>query len=182
MSWDAILVKTTEPNSAKPADDAKPLPMGTAREVRNKLEDAVPAINWWSSSEGHGYIGNLSLEFSLMGKTEGREPRDVSKPLRDADEVETVGVSARGEGDPVTLVCNIAKKNHWSVADAQDGTWMDLNAPDQKSWQEFSGYRDRLADAPPGEAPSTGTPMAMDILASLALLLVVALLVRQLRN
>ena len=182
MSWDAILVKTTDTNSAKPADDAKYLPMGTAREVRSKLEDAVPAIQWWSSSEGHGYIGNLSIEFSLLGKTEGVNPPGMLKPLRDADQVETVGVSARGEGDPLTLVCNIAKKNHWSAADSQEGTWIDLNAPDQKSWQEFSGYRDRLTDAPPGQGLSSGTSMAMNILASLALLFVVALLVRQLRN
>src|SRR5688572_4837769 len=111
MSWDAIIVKTSDPNYIKPADGAQFLPMGTAQEIRGKLTTAIPSIKWWSSYQGHSLVGSLSLEFSLMGRTEKKSLASVPKRPGDSDLVESVGVSARGTGEPLSVLVAIAKAN-----------------------------------------------------------------------
>lgn len=160
MSWDAIIAKTSDSNYIKPADDARLVAMGTAQEIRGKLSSALPSLKWSSASEGHGNVESLSLEFSLLGKSDAAKPMKPSKLPGDSDPIESVGVSARGTGDPVGVIVSIAKANRWSVADSQDGIWIDLNAPGKKSWNEFAQYRDEVAgnlplDRPPGDRSVT---------------------------
>lgn len=178
MSWDAIIAKTADQNFAKPADDALYLPMGSASSIQAKLNSALPELEWSSASEGYARSGTLSLEFSLLGKMDpnGSESRSIGIN----DEVESISVAARGSGDPVALLVVIAKANEWSVADTQEGAWIDLNAPSQATWQQFTEYRDRLQQgSPPGSSPSGGSPsaesMATNLMISCAVFVILAL-------
>ncbi|MFO1449859.1 MAG: hypothetical protein U1F61_17000 [Opitutaceae bacterium] len=166
MSWDAIIAKTSDSHYIKPADDARLVAMGTAQEIRGKLSSALPSIKWSSSSEGHGYVESLSLEFSLRGKSDPSKPTKASKPPGDSDPIESVGVSARGTGDPVNIVVSIAKTNRWSVADSQEGTWIDLNSPDKTSWREFAQYRDEVTGSLPPEGSMSDRSVATNLLIS----------------
>jgi hypothetical protein len=171
MSWDVIIAKAADTNYCKPAESTGLLPMGTPGELHAKLDAVVPAIHWTSNAEGHAYVGSLSLEFSLGGKTDGIAP--TATPLAGSDQVQSIGVSARGSGDPVATVVAIARKYQWSVADAQDGAWVDLNAPSHASWNQFTEYRDKMAAGgySEGGAKSTlGQTLLITILATAAVI------------
>lgn len=177
MSWDAIIAKTADPNYAKPAENAAFLSMGTVKDVRAKVNAAVPQIKWSNGQEGVAFIGSLSLEINLAGKSDGTTAA-TAKRLSDHDEVESIGVSARGDGDPVATLVSLAKENHWSVSDSQEGTWIDLNSAGQNSWQGFTTFRDKaLSD---GRGGGSGNPpsVATNLMISAGLLIVAILVIR----
>ncbi len=183
MSWDATIAKTSDPKFIKPADEARFLPMGTALEVRNNLTTAAPSIEWSSASQGHAYVGSLSLEFSFLGKIEENESlASMAKRPQDADEVGSIGVSARGAGDPLEVVISIAKANQWSVFDSQEGTWIDLNAPSKESWKDFTEFRDMVAQNLPGDRhpPTSSGSLATNLFIVAAGLFLVVFAVRYL--
>src|SRR5437868_12692939 len=110
MSWDAIIVKTTDPNYAKPREDAPSVVMGRVSEVQAKVKQVVPSVEWSSPAYGHASLGSLSLEFSMLGPTNSATaPEKLS--LR--SDVESIGIAARGSGDPISIIVTLAKSNHW---------------------------------------------------------------------
>lgn len=167
MSWDAILVKTSDTNFAKPADNATGISMGKPAELRGKINSVIPGIHWWNGTEGNANMGSLSLEFSLIGNEKVNFPvvtaAQIPKPPGELDDVGSIGVSARGAGDPVSILVTIAKANHWSLGDSQDGSWIDLNSPSQSSWQEFTGYRDHVVNNLEGARTNGGTNSTLSI-------------------
>jgi hypothetical protein len=178
MSWDVIIAKTADPNFVKPSEDAGLLPLGNLNEVKVKLSAFDPKIEWASATQGHTIVGKISLEILLLGKTPERgAPRTTATSLAGSDDVWSIGISARGEGDPVALVTMLAKTNSWSVADSQDGGWMDLNAPSLKSWKAFSEYRNEVFGGKQG-GDSSGGSVGMNLLISVAVFVVLVLLVR----
>ncbi|HUR44764.1 MAG TPA: hypothetical protein VMZ27_02730 [Candidatus Saccharimonadales bacterium] len=152
MSWDAIFVKTTDPNFLHPAEHAGTMVMGPVSELQAKVKENLPSVEWTQPGYGHARIGSLSLEFSMLAPTvRGAAPRSLSL----SSDVDSIGVAARGSGDPLGVIVALAKSNHWSVIDSQEGTWMNLAAPNSSSWKEFTGFRDKVAGRI-GE--STGRP------------------------
>lgn len=178
MSWDAIIAKTSDTNYTKPGDDAAFVSMGNPAEVRAKLNLGLPSLKWSSRSDGHADVGSLSLEFTLMGKSEHVGRESEPKQLTEAESVDSIGVSARGNGDPVSVVVGLAKSNHWSVADSQDGAWINLDSPAQKTWTEFTQYRDKIARESRGTGPVTGGSVGINLLISCVVLIVVVLVIK----
>jgi hypothetical protein len=188
MSWDATLAKTSDPNFARPAEDAKLLPMGKPADVRAALNATIPGIDWSHPPEGHVFMGDFSLEFYLTGKTPFQAGSTTIPNVSESDDVESVSVSARGSGDPISALVAVAKANHWSLADAQEGTWMDLNSPSQKSWENFTAFRDRVSarvgivQPKPMESRSVGTNLLISAAVILGIILVMKYLPKLFRG
>jgi hypothetical protein len=151
MSWDALIVKVAGDNYEKPTEHAKLVAMGNVRELRAAINEAFPGTKWDRSGDGFVQIESLGLEFRLIGKTASGKS---SNAAQEDDKVQSIGVSARGTGNPVELITNFARKNLWSVADSQEGQWIDLKNVSDKSWREFTGYREQVFNAQP-EPPSS---------------------------
>ncbi len=141
MSWDALIAKTSGEDFHKPPENTELLPMGNAREIREIITRHFPETDWQRDGTGFLRSDSLFLEFRLLGKS---PPKDPFLPIPDEELVQSIGFSARGDGDPVGLIASFARQNKWSVVDAQEGTWMDLRNVSDKSWKEFTGYRDRI--------------------------------------
>lgn len=125
MSWDLFIFA----NDPRPFNDETKLsPLGDAAEVRTKISQSVPKVDWtdpaWGVLEGHRW----SIEFNH--KTNGL--------------TEYVTLHVRGGGDPLTTIVKLCKDNGWVVFDPAANDLIDLAAPSTKSWQEFQGYRDQV--------------------------------------
>ena len=177
MSWDVIIGKTAGTNYAKPAEDAGFLPMGKPSEVKAKLDASIPSIQWFGADNGHASLDKLSLEINLIGPEDSNRPGLQPLPLRESDDVHMIGIAARGSGDPVALIVDLCKTNRWSVADSQEGEWINLNAPSKQSWQQFSTYRDKVLGSPSVSGPSSGS-VAVNLLISLVFFVLVGVAVR----
>lgn len=178
MSWDAIIGKTSDPNFAKPADNAPFVAMGKPKEVKAKLNMSLPGIDWSSTSEGHVYAGAVSLEFSLTGKSAAAATGITPPRLMESEDVEFIGVSARGSGAPIPILVSIAKANQWSIADSQDGTWIDLNAPSEKSWVQFTEFRDKIVANPGSGNSNTNPSVGTNLLISAVVFVAIALAIK----
>ena len=175
MSWDALIAKVADENFEKPAENAKLIGMGTAQEVRGVISEYFPTIKWQRDGQGFVLTDAGSLEFLLIGKRDTGENFNVTE---DSDEVDSIGVSARGGGDPVGIISHFAILNRWSVADAQEGNWMDLKNVSRKSWEEFTVYRDRVASSPrSSNSPEMGW-ISINIIISIAFFALIAVVVR----
>ena len=143
MSWDAILTKTADPNFKKPAENADSISMGQPAEIRDILNKSVPGLHWSSRTEGHVEVDSLSVEFSLMGMLTNTDRSMPPKRLSEGDNVGGVAVTVRGNGNPVPWLVSLATKHQWSLSDSQEGEWIDLDRPNQESWEGFTALRDQ---------------------------------------
>jgi hypothetical protein len=97
MSWDALIVKVAGDNYEKPTEHAKLVAMGNVRELRAAINEAFPGTKWDRSGDGFVQIESLGLEFRLIGKTASGKS---SNTAQEDDKVQSIGVSARGTGNP----------------------------------------------------------------------------------
>ena len=175
MSWDALIAKVASDNFEKPDQNAKLVGMGSSQEIRSVITKYFPSIKW--QKDGQGFVATElgSLEFLLIGRRDTGENFNASQ---DSDTVESIGVSARGGGDPVGVIAQFAILNKWSVVDAQEGGWMDLRNISRKSWEEFTNYRDKIA-MPGGENESNGKgAVATNLLISIVFFALIAFVVK----
>ena len=177
MSWDVIIIKTTDPNFARPTEKADRVLMGKPDEVRSSLDKSIRGIHWTSTSHGVLNEGSLTLEFLLSAphnSVDGLPP--VS--LKASDEVDSIGVYARGSGNPVEIIVKAAKFNQWSVFDSGMGTWIDLNSPNQQSWKEYTYYASTVEPETPGKTEGGAANLGTHLLLSVVVFAAVIVFIR----
>ena len=127
MSWDIYIIKFDgEPSSeALEAEGFKPLPMGTAEDVRECISSQWPQTDWddpeWGSYEADGY----SIEFNLGSGI-----------------IDGLMLHIRGSGNPIPSVVRLCQQNSWTAIDGD--TFLDEVS--DKSWQEWQRFRDQVAE------------------------------------
>jgi hypothetical protein len=175
MSWDALIAKVAGDNFEKPAENAKLVSMGSVREMRSVISEYFPSIKWQENGQGFVTTDSGSLEFLLIGR---RDTGANFNAIQDSEAVESIGVSARGGGDPVGIVTQFAILNKWSVADSQEGTWMDLRNVSRKSWKEFTTYRDKIANSAGSSGSSETGSIGINLVISIALFALIAVAIK----
>jgi len=111
-------------------DDFRPAAMGSASEIRQRISDHLPGIDWsdptWGDYQGDGF----SIEFN-MGNNEIPD---------------SIMLHVRGGGDAVKAIMAFAGPNNWSVLDTSLGDYLDADNLDESGWISFQKYRDRIID------------------------------------
>ena len=130
MSWDVMILDFR--GSPIPLEDIpqdyKPLVIGDASDVRERLSAYLPGIDWsdptWGMYEGEGF----TIEFN-MGNNE---------------EIDGFMLHVRGGGDAIAAIMSFTQPNNWSALDTSLGDYLDPDNPDQSGWTGFQKYRDRI--------------------------------------
>ena len=112
--------------------------MGDAAEVRAKISQSLPGIDWRDPAKGHLRTANLSVEIQHQ---------------RSGD-TDDFMLRARGNGDPMPLVLKLMADHNWIAIDGQTAENIDLVNPSTNSWHEFKTYQETMVPehfaAPPG--------------------------------
>ncbi len=143
MSWDVILLRIR--GKRRPADqvgDQDYLPLGTRVQVVAAIKESFPGAR----EESDGQLSFEGAGFTIAFVPEEEEP------------VGNVILEVRGEGDPVSPILALAKRQGLVAMDSSTGEFIDPAKPGDVGWM---GYRELLegADAAPppparGKRPS----------------------------
>lgn len=128
MSWD-VLVMNYGGEPPREIAEADPVgPLGLAEEVRSRIDQHLPGIDWseptWGVYEGDGF----TIEFN-MG---------------DEDPVPMIMLHVRGGGDPISAMLALANPHGWSLLDASTSQLIDPENPSAEGWEGFQGFRDKV--------------------------------------
>lgn len=130
MSWDVLVFAAKEPPPpvAELPGDWQGEPHGTVVEVRRKISECLPGVDWadpaWGIFEGDGF----SFEFSIGAQ-------DLSDSFM---------VHVRGHGDAVTPLLRLAEHWNWYLLDFSQGEWLHQCSDANAGWQDFQEYRNRM--------------------------------------
>jgi hypothetical protein len=105
----------------------RPLVMGTPAEVRKKIDNGLPGVDWSDPTWGVYFGDGFSLEFSMC----------------DEPELNRFVVHVRGGGDAIGALLQVAVPNRWSLLDGSTGEWIDPKNPSQAGWLGFQAFRDQ---------------------------------------
>src|SRR5215204_1100579 len=122
MSWDVMVFDfgpSPKPMSEMIEGVDHPLPLGTADEVRAKISEHLPSVDWFDPDWGVCVGDGFSLEFSMR------------------DEPQKLGfmIHVRGGGDPIADLLRFSVPNRWSLLDCSTGEWIDPTKPSHAGWQ-----------------------------------------------
>ena len=130
MSWDVMIFNTQgkTPASMEEFDDSSCKPLGIAADVRERVLNYLPGIDWsdptWGILEGDGF----SIEFNVGS----------------GDPVENMMLHVRGGGDAIATIIKFVRPMGWSALDCSTSEFLDLDNPSQSGWEEFQAFRDRV--------------------------------------
>ena len=131
MSWDVAVFdcggKPAIPLNQLPPD-WRPMPMGQALCVREKISKHLADVDWSDPTWGMYSEDGFSFEFN-MGK--------------DAL-VDSFMVHIRGGGNAVEALVRFAKPNGWSLLDCSSGEFIDIDNPSAESWTQFQRFRNQI--------------------------------------
>src|SRR4051812_29134959 len=129
MSWDVMICKFagTTPATAEEIDNENMIPLGAAAEVRNRISEILPMVDWsapsWGILDGDGF----SIEFNV-----GED-----------DPITDMMLHVRGGGDAVTAIMSFVGRLGWSALDTSTSEFLDPKKPSQEGWKGFQDFRDR---------------------------------------
>lgn len=138
MSWDVMIHRFDgpPPRVEDIADDHEFLPLGEAPNVRRRISDALPAVDWgdpaWGVLEGDGF--SIEFNFQAHGPVTG------------------FMLHVRGGGDPITPIVAMCKLNGWAALDTSSGEFLDLAKPSVDGWESFQGFRDQIIGGIEGQS------------------------------
>lgn len=128
MSWDIMIFKSDEKHrNQQPEDGAQeipPPPMGDAGDVKAKLSQSLPDIDWTDPAWGVLDFDGGSIEFSIQ--KEGV--------------IDSFMLHVHGGGDPVSIIDNLCLENGWDALDCDSGEFMnsdDASAGDRAEFQKI---------------------------------------------
>ena len=130
MSWDVMLFNTRgqKPPPLDQLRETDIAPLGPAPEVRERLSNLLPGIDWsdptWGTYQGPGF----SMEFNVGN----------DETLR------SLMLHIRGGGDAIAAIVAIARPLAWSVLDCSRGEFLDLDNPSPAGWEQFQAFRDQV--------------------------------------
>ncbi len=131
MSWDVLVYACDSPPESMGdlPDDWQPPHLGSVDEVRGRIADSLPDVDWsspdWGTLKGDGF----SFEFSLASK---------------ASLLDCFMVHVRGGGDAVRCLSKLAADNNWFLFDLSEGEWIHLMEDPNAGWDAWQSYRDRV--------------------------------------
>lgn len=152
MSWDVLAQDYggRTPSNDEALDGPDPRPMGSAEEVRQRIDDHLPGVLWSDARHGVWEGGGVSIEFEIGGK----------------GPIDHVMLSVRGSGDALGALARFAQPNRWSLFDLSESEFLDLDNPEAAGWEGFQEYRDRVvpptsrANKPRGDARKSSVKRA----------------------
>jgi hypothetical protein len=130
MSWDISVFASKEapPAVADMPDEWRWEVLGSCAEVRHKISECLPGVDWsdpsWGVYEGEGF----SFEFNI-----GR------KELSDG-----FMVHVRGGGDAIAPLLILSERNSWYLLDCSQGEWLHQCSDVDAGWEGFQAYRDKV--------------------------------------
>ena len=137
QSWDAVLLLRIQ-GKFRPVgevDEADYLPLGKPKDVLAAIRARFPASKRNGPTRLLYLDGDLSIEFIPTG----------------GDRVDGVLLEVRGEGDPITPLADLAKRNRWVLLDASTLEFIDPAAP---SVEGYEGYRGLITGKRRPQKPS----------------------------
>lgn len=113
MSWDLYLHKyKTYPEITPPKPENK-IPLGSVRDVRDAISQQIP-VEWSEHFWGAHQSEEAVLEF------------DVGSMDFDLNEIiDTATIQVRGGTNPLAIILEICKSNHWALFDTATGKYLD---------------------------------------------------------
>jgi hypothetical protein len=135
MSWDVSVFASKEapPAVAEMPDDWRGEVLGSCAEVRSKVSECLPGVDWsnpsWGIYEGEGF----SYEFNI-----GRE-----------EPCDGLMVHVRGGGDAIAPLLSLSERWAWYLLDCSQGEWLHRCLDADAGWQGFQAYRDRVLGRSP---------------------------------
>lgn len=129
MSWDVSVfaAETPPPPVAEMHADWVGLPLGTHAELRAKISQVLPQVDWSDPLWGI-YHRDEVLEFNLGAD----------------DPALSFMVHVRGGGDPVSLLIGLVERWGWYLLDTSTMEWLHHSEAPDAGWAAFRGYRDRV--------------------------------------
>ena len=127
MSWD-VLILHPESGAAPPEGRLQLKPLGMAEDVRRAVSRALPGIDWTEPVQGI-YDGRA---YSI----------DVQLPSRGV--VDSFGLHVTGGGNPLPAIVRLCRQNGWVAFDSAAGTFLDLEDPSPRGWENGLVYRAQI--------------------------------------
>ncbi len=120
MSWDVMLFNTRgqKPPPVDEFNESDFDVLGHAKEVRKKVLECLPGLDWQAPSYGVYEGDGFSIEFGLG----------------DDDPVQSMTLFVRGSGDPVAAIIKFARPLGWSALDLTISEFIDFDNPSSAGW------------------------------------------------
>ena len=130
MSWDILFcaAATPPPPVAEMPSDWRADVIGPTSEVRRKISEVIPDIDWSDPEWGLYDADGFSLEFNCAG----------------AGPTDGFTVHVRGGGDALAVLLRIAARWGWYLLDTSQGEWIHHCEDPGKGWKGFQTYRDSV--------------------------------------
>jgi hypothetical protein len=116
------------PRMSELPDDFSLLPMGEAHDVRTRISESLPDVDWSDPARGLLISEEYSIKFGLQ----------------EDGVVESLMLIVRGGGDPVEAIARLCAANGWAALDTSTGEFMDLQQPSRAGWESFQAFRDKV--------------------------------------
>jgi hypothetical protein len=133
MSWDVMVFNSDEPppSGGEVPPDFEPIPLGDANDIRNRISESLPEVDWSDPAWGVLIHSDFTIEFNLQA--EGG--------------IEGFMLHVRGGGDPLMAICKVCSDNGWYPLDTSTGLFIDVNKPSSLGWEEFQQFRNNAIGA-----------------------------------
>lgn len=100
--------------------------MGPAPAVRDRIAQVIPDVDWSDRTWGVCHRAAFTLELNMGDK----------------DPIDSFMIHARGGGDVVELLLDLAKSSGWYLLDCSEGEWFHHHRNPDETWRRFQAYRD----------------------------------------
>ncbi len=143
MSWDVLVSNGAEapPEFGEPQEGWQPPPLGSPSEVRAKISECLPDVDWREPAWGIYSSGELTIEFNIGSD----------------DPIDSLMLHVRGEGDALGVIADLCKSLSWSALDLSTCEELDFENPSPEGWNDLKRFRNDLSSVPdhlPGDLPT----------------------------
>jgi hypothetical protein len=101
-------------------------PLGAAANVRQRISELLPGVDWSDPTWGIYDDDHFSIEFNVGEK----------------DPIDDMMLHVRGGGDAISAILKFVRPQAWSALDTSAGEFLDLVNPSQAGWEGFQAFRD----------------------------------------
>lgn len=127
MSWDVsfFAAKTPPPRFEEVAADWKPEPMGARSEIRAKIDECIPGVDWREPSWGRYVTDQFCCEFNIG---------------HDGEPCDSFMVHIHGQGDVVATLRSLETRWGWYLLDLTQMEWLHCCESDDAGWKHFQDF------------------------------------------
>lgn len=130
MSWEVMIFNFggASPPPLEQIQDGDLKPLGAAKDVRRRISELLPSVDWtdptWGIYGGDGF----SIEFNV-----GKE-----------DPITNMMLHVRGSGDAISTIMGFICLLGWWAFDCTTSEYLNPQNPSQAGWEGFQRYRDKI--------------------------------------